>query len=146
MTKDERINVAFLKELTNGQRALLAAAITGRYKESRLEWLSEARKTFYPQNRTSCVICGKYLQLCHAHHVMPLFLQWELGVAEPLHEYQWLCPTHHELAHRHIHALVANKWCTVDDVPLVEKEAMQSILSRFVEVYLATKGERENRC
>jgi hypothetical protein len=49
--------------------------------------------------REPCVACGKHINFVHAHHSFPLSLQFECGMDEPIHDYQWLCPVHHKRVH-----------------------------------------------
>src|SRR5690606_20429072 len=44
-------------------------------------WIAEARKSFRPGERCWCGICDGYEDIAHAHHVLPLSRQFDLGVA-----------------------------------------------------------------
>jgi len=63
------------------------------------EWIAEARRHFSPGKREPCRICHRYRSLTQAHHVVPLFIQLELGHIEPDQNFVWLCPTHHAAIH-----------------------------------------------
>jgi hypothetical protein len=49
--------------------------------------------------REPCAVCRKHIEFVHAHHSFPFSLQFECGVDEPIHDYQWLCPVHHKYVH-----------------------------------------------
>lgn len=68
------------------------------------EWITHARQSFEPMNRAPCVVCNKYAAFTQAHHVVPLSIQYDLGYTEPDQAHQWLCPTHHVVAHMLINA------------------------------------------
>lgn len=68
----------------------------------RAEWIKTARaefQDFVREGREPCVVCGKYRAFTHAHHSFPLSLQFECGVEDAIHDYQWLCPVHHKNVH-----------------------------------------------
>ena len=87
------------------QRALLARLKVAlrdeqhRCAQSRSAWITAARTAFKPGDRYSCGICGRYRSVTHAHHVAPLGMQYDAGVREAMHDYEWLCPTHHAAVH-----------------------------------------------
>jgi hypothetical protein len=62
-------------------------------------WVAEARKSFRPGERLWCGICDGYEDIAHAHHVLPLSRQFDLGVAVPDQDFVWLCPNHHIAVH-----------------------------------------------
>jgi len=71
---------------------------------ARAIWLGAARQTFVAREREACCVCGKYRWLTQAHHLVPLTMQYDAGLAVPIQDYAWLCPTHHVA----IHLLIAN--------------------------------------
>lgn len=75
------------------------------YKSRRAKWLREARNDFKaiaPRRVENCEVCNDHAQFVHTHHTLPLGIQFELGLILPVHEFDWLCPTHH----RHVHMLI----------------------------------------
>lgn len=68
----------------------------------RAEWIKTARaefQAFVRDGREPCVVCGKHREFAHSHHSFPLSLQFECGVEDAIHDYQWLCPVHHKDVH-----------------------------------------------
>lgn len=63
------------------------------------EWVRKARALFDPTDRRPCCICLKHQSITHAHHVVPLARQFDLGYTEPDHVHVWLCPNHHAIVH-----------------------------------------------
>jgi hypothetical protein len=63
------------------------------------KWIVAARKAFRPGDRLWCSICDGYEDITHAHHVLPLSRQFDLGLRTPDQEFVWLCPNHHILVH-----------------------------------------------
>ncbi len=55
------------------------------------------RGSFKPSNRQNCLVCGKYIEITAAHHIIPLKNQKDFDTID--HDYVWLCPTHHKLVH-----------------------------------------------
>lgn len=66
---------------------------------SRDRWIAQARASFLPSGRKSCVVCGRFQSISQAHHVFPLAIQWHVGIQRPIHDYEWLCPNHHVSIH-----------------------------------------------
>jgi hypothetical protein len=75
-------------------------------REQRSEWIKFARWKFQQIWRSSdrCQICRMDSDYSHAHHSLPLNIQYDLGISEPVHEFDWLCPTHHQFMHKVIAA------------------------------------------
>jgi hypothetical protein len=72
----------------------------------RTEWIRRARAEFEDwvrEKREPCAVCKRHIEFVHAHHSFPLSLQFECGIDEPIHDYQWLCPIHH----KHVHILLS---------------------------------------
>lgn len=65
-------------------------------------WISASRQIFDPGPREPCWICGKFLSITQAHHVIPLTTQYDRGFQYPDPEHVWLCPNHHAMAHLYI--------------------------------------------
>lgn len=57
------------------------------------------RASFAPSKRESCMVCGRFKSLSHAHHVVPLTIQFDRGFERPDNKHVWLCPTHHAAVH-----------------------------------------------
>jgi hypothetical protein len=70
-------------------------------KRKKAEWLSSARAEFKQLEKKwhPCEVCGKHIDFVHAHHDLPLSVQFELGLEDPVHDYTWLCPVHHRIVH-----------------------------------------------
>lgn len=62
-------------------------------------WIAVARRVFVPGERLACHVCGKFRSIAQAHHVVPLTAQYDRGFQYPDHEFVWLCPNHHVMAH-----------------------------------------------
>lgn len=75
------------------------------YKERRASWISKARSEFKWQvgRVQNCAVCQKHAEFVHAHHTLPLNIQFDLGLDEADHAHDWLCPTHH----RHVHMMIS---------------------------------------
>ena len=76
------------------------------FKRRRSEWLREARNDFkaiVPKRVQNCEVCNNHAEFVHAHHTLPLSVQFELGLTLPVHDFSWLCPTHH----RHVHMMIS---------------------------------------
>jgi hypothetical protein len=76
------------------------------FKRRRTEWLREARndfKSIVPKRVQNCEVCNDHAEFVHAHHTLPLSVQFELGLILPVHDFNWLCPTHH----RHVHTMIS---------------------------------------
>jgi hypothetical protein len=71
----------------------------------RAGWIDRARREFRSiVGRTQpCAVCGKHREFVHAHHSLPLNIQYNLGLERADHTHDWLCPVHH----RHIHMLIS---------------------------------------
>lgn len=75
-------------------------------QDRREGWIAAARTEFQVQRRYAkpCAVCGLSDEYSHAHHSLPLNLQYALGVDMPIQEHDWLCPVHHKLIHQRISA------------------------------------------
>lgn len=78
-------------------------------KQKREQWVNTARATFSAGEQRACEVCGKYRSLTHAHHIMPLHLQYQFGTRLPDHEFLWLCPNHHAAVHLLISQFLARR-------------------------------------
>lgn len=85
------------QKLAESDRALRDAATDCR--RAKALWVSTARKSFVASDRKPCLVCGKFESLAHAHHVTPLAMQHDHGLAQPDHAHVWLCPSHHAAVH-----------------------------------------------
>lgn len=73
-----------------------------RAKKERSEWMAEARREFrlmVSKQPRHCDVCGQHIDMVHAHHSLPLNIQFDLGVPLANHEHDWLCPLHHRVIH-----------------------------------------------
>ena len=128
--------------LNKSQRAMVAARLGKASKELRAEiqirkraWIRTARFAFAPGERGPCVICGKYEGLTHAHHTVPLGLQFDAGGTHAIQDFDWLCPTHHSAAHVFIDDLVANRSRAIGGLPPAECDALHHLQVKFVELF-----------
>lgn len=81
------------------------------YKRRRSEWLRGARNDFkaiIPKRVQNCEVCNNHAEFVHAHHTLPLSVQFELGLILPVHDFNWLCPTHHRYVHMMISVYITN--------------------------------------
>jgi len=142
--------------LTCGQRAMVAAYLWQASKSIRREhqsrkeaWIASARLAFEPSDRRPCEVCGKYRSLSQAHHIIPLAVQFDSGIKEPLSDHTWLCPTHHTAIHLLIDHVVDRpdraRPATIkiiDDLEIEEVRAVLALLDRFKEWFHARASER----
>jgi hypothetical protein len=74
-------------------------------QEARSKWKKSARRWFkdihQPTEKMPCAVCNKHAAFVHAHHLLPLAIQFELGIEseEADHSFEWLCPVHHKYVH-----------------------------------------------
>jgi hypothetical protein len=66
-----------------------------------------------------CDVCGKHIDFVHAHHSLPLSVQFDLGLEEAVHDHDWLCPVHHRIVHTYISIYIkeTNDGSVLDRVP-----------------------------
>lgn len=74
------------------------------FKRRKSEWLAVARAEFklVEKKWRHCDVCKKHIDFVHAHHSLPLSIQFELGLLEAVHDHDWLCPVHHRIVHTYI--------------------------------------------
>ena len=70
------------------------------------DWILKARLNFDPGKPDNCHICGRYKSITHAHHIIPLAMQFNRGFAIPDNTFVWLCPNHHAAIHLAIELVV----------------------------------------
>lgn len=75
--------------------ALYDAMVTA----DKVEWVKRARIAFDPGERRDCKICARFASIAHAHHIIPLAMQFDRGFIAPMHNFVWLCPNHHSAIH-----------------------------------------------
>ncbi len=143
-SSDRSAALDVLGEIRNNERRAEA-------KKLKSAWLTSARNEFRSLEvmPKPCEVCGKYIQFTHAHHSLPLSLQFELGLREPIHDHDWLCPVHH----RYVHILFG-VWvmCTrdgsfLDGVPdhkVDEWKAVERVFSRGYELFQQVGGTPYN--
>lgn len=68
-------------------------------QQTKDRWIADARREFVSSSREPCRVCGRFLAVTHAHHVIPLSLQYDSGKKRANHDHVWLCPTHHAVVH-----------------------------------------------
>lgn len=98
-----------LDRMTPSQRACIAVKLLPhiekekkRRRHAKSQWIVSARKNFAPGDKQPCQVCGMYAEIAHAHHVLPLDIQYKIRINQPLHEHVWLCPNHHAMVHREL--------------------------------------------
>jgi hypothetical protein len=138
--------------LTLGHRALIAAsylticrAAQRRYQERKAGWIRAARLDFSPGPRRPCVVCHNYIGLTDAHHSVPLSVQFDSGATKAIHEHDWLCPTHHRAMHVVIDALLDNVQPNLAGMPPQEKDALDPLGVKFVQIYIQLPNPRALR-
>lgn len=94
-TTERTAALAVLRDVDN--REWLVAV-----KRRRDEWLKFARDEFRQSIKMSqpCQACGLDREYSHAHHSLPLGIQYEMGLSDPIQEHDWLCAVHHKLVHK----------------------------------------------
>jgi len=131
---------ADIAEMSYDQRSMVAARIVIESKKNqrdRMEqakkWVLRARSVFLPGNREPCFVCGKYVEVVHAHHIYPLSMQYDNGITAPIHDFIWLCPTHHAAVHIGILNLSSSgsSFRFQDDSPN-ENDALDNVCAKFV--------------
>lgn len=77
-----------------------AEAIKRRERQGEKDkWIALARAKFVTSERQNCYICRKWRAITQAHHIIPLSIQFEIGLTEPDGTHAWLCPNHHTILH-----------------------------------------------
>ncbi len=127
------------RHLSESQRAIIAANVLKYQKSIKDEkqivknnWIKSARKSFNAGEKQACHVCEKYKSVAHAHHIIPLSIQFDLGFPLPDQSYVWLCPNHHALAHLYIESLVNNIGVSPEGFSPEEKDLIQSVNVDFV--------------
>ena len=90
------ITMDAMAAITLGGKTAADIAAIGSAKDA---WIAAARRAFNPGARAPCAVCRKYQWITHAHHIVPLAVQYDNGAREPNHERAWLCPNHHSIVH-----------------------------------------------
>lgn len=77
-----------------------------RERENRSGWMDYAREQFKQLTRRPqpCAVCLLSSEYSHAHHSLPLHVQYDLGIEDAIHEHDWVCPVHHKELHRDLSA------------------------------------------
>lgn len=104
-------------------------------KRERGEWLKTARNEFRKivGRAQPCAVCGKYPEFTHTHHTLPLNVQFEMAVLDPIQDHDWLCPTHH----RHVHMMISvyitdtREGEFLDNIPDEYREDWQKVEALF---------------
>ena len=68
-------------------------------QKAKEKWIAKARMNFRPSRRQDCYVCGKFGAITHAHHTIPLAVQFDHGIRNPITQHAWLCPNHHAILH-----------------------------------------------
>jgi|GEM_PF-2630511 len=149
----EEYRARMTRELSPSQRAMLAAEAWTESRKAyenhlkrRRTWVAAARLAFDPGPRCPCLICGQYESITEAHHIYPLALQFDAGENAPIQESCWLCPTHHRLMHEFIEALIEIRQPRLEGVPFGERDKLDKIGVRFVQLYRRPRGKAAARC
>ena len=92
-------------------------AVNQSFLSEKQKWIDDARNKFVPEEKDNCIVCGKYLILTQAHHVIPLSYQFDHGIKNAFHYCVWLCPTHHNMVHLLMNQ--KDKWLTPQECDVV---------------------------
>lgn len=73
-----------------------------KYRGTRAEWKGFARDEFRQVYKISqpCAVCALARDYSEAHHLLPLNVQYEIGIETAVQDYDWLCHVHHKMVHR----------------------------------------------
>jgi hypothetical protein len=135
--------------LTTGQRAMIAAELVAASRAERAErqeqkrvWVAAARLEFTPTSRQPCRVCGKYASLTHAHHIVPLAVQFDRRAKSANHGHVWLCPTHHVAIHILIGQAISRRHRAAPSVVNVLAELEVAETKALLDILDAFKGVR----
>lgn len=108
-------------------------------KRRRDEWLKFARDEFRQSIKVArpCMACGLDREYSHAHHVVPLGLQYELGLDQAIQDHDWLCAVHHKMMHRLWSAVITptNRNLNFDHEGLYQPEPKRSHARKAHELF-----------
>lgn len=123
------------------------------FKKRRATWLSQARRDFrnLVDRAAPCAVCKQHIEFVHAHHTLPLNVQFDLGleVEDADHTHDWLCPKHHRFVH-----MLISVWITDtrednfldqihdDDVP--EWNAVEAVYEHSMALFKGYGGMNGN--
>jgi hypothetical protein len=122
-------------------------AVHQRSAQAKAAWIAAARVSFQPRDRQSCHVCGQFKGVAQAHHVAPLGVQYDSGVRRAIHDFVWLCPTHHAIAHTVISEHAKGEHTPfIDGVPPEDLDEIEKISKRGFDLILdALSVERSER-
>jgi hypothetical protein len=112
---------------------------------SKRAFLRQARAEFKPGPRRPCAVCGKYEGLVEAHHVYPLGLQYDDGIRLAIHEFFWLCPTHHAVVHLDINAFIKRRITDWRGLPDEDVKPLGEIQARFYAMWTRQQNSKLER-
>jgi hypothetical protein len=94
-TPERHAALALVDEFDRGKAAA---------KSARKDWIAAARREFRTlvARPEACAVCGRHIEFVHAHHRLPLNIQFDMGIDEPDHAHDWICPVHHRMVHAYI--------------------------------------------
>lgn len=124
----------------------------GSSKKQRTAWLRKARNEFRsvaPLRTEPCAVCQQHAEFGHAHHSVPLNVQFELGIENALHDFIWLCPTHHRHMHMMISVYMTDTWSgdfldRIPDRALDHWHAVERIFQAAVDLFRSIGGMHQN--
>jgi hypothetical protein len=121
--------------------------------QQQAEWIAQARKDFRFHSRgwpfpERCAVCGLREEYSHAHHVLPLSVQYEIGIDQPLQDIEWLCVLHHKEVHRLISLEIfgAQQWSWIAAnarrpmATQVDPPKITRVLQRGLDLFRAAGG------
>lgn len=122
----------------------LLKEIDSRFKQDRDKWIKQARLNFDPGDKQACAICGKYKSLTHAHHIIPLAIQYRRNYIHPDQSYVWMCPTHHAAIHMFLNIFESKLSEDVQDKRISELQGDLSHqeMNELIDLLFASKIDR----
>ncbi len=120
-------------------------------KKRKAEWLAAARAEFKSIEKKwrPCDVCKQHINFVQAHHRVPLSIQFELGLEEPVHDHDWLCPVHHRIVHIFIGIYITRTrdGTLLDHVPdhkVEEWNTAEQVFMRGHELFESLGGTSQN--
>jgi hypothetical protein len=123
------------------------------FKRRRSEWLAKARNEFRLRigRPEPCAVCGKHIEFVHAHHTLPLNVQFELGLDDfdIDHTHDWLCPVHHRYVHMMISVWITDtrdgEWLDrIHDDDVKEWNAVELVFNKSMALFKSYGGVNGN--
>jgi len=121
-------------------------------RHRRTEWLRTARnefRTIVPFKVEPCEVCHKYPEFVHAHHILPLGVQFDLGLKYRVHDFSWLCPIHHRYVHMMISVYITDTrkgdfLGFIPDRAIEEWNAVERVFQKSFDLFTQHGGLHQN--